>query len=298
MQPGPEENRMFNNARLIALSLSLMFFGIAGEAIGQVLGQPHRLDDKQVGQIIRRVENQANAFRKSLDESLDKSRLDGTKREDDINAFIKEFDKETARLHDHFDNHKSAGADVEAVLNRAVRIDEFMSRHSLTERPHNEWRTLKANLDELAQAYNVSWRWNTYSPIGSPVSEVPYRPNDKDVEQIIHRIEKQSDQFRASLDSDLDESRIDGTKREDDINAFVKTFYEETKRFHDLFDSRKSTATDVQSVLDRAARIDQFMRRYPLTDKAQNDWSTLRGNLDDLARVYNVTWRWDTQSLP
>lgn len=289
---------MFNKARLIALSLSLMFFGIAGEAIGQVLGQPHRLDDKQVEQIIHRVENQANAFRKSLDESLDKSRLDGTKREDDINAFIKEFDKETARLHDHFDNHKSAGADVEAVLNRAVRIDEFMSRHSLTERTQNEWRTLKANLDELAQAYSVSWRWNTYSPIGSPVSEVPYRPNDKDVEQIIHRIEKQSDQFRASLDSDLDESRIDGTKREDDINAFVKTFYEETKRFHDLFDSRKSTATDVQSVLDRAARIDQFMRRYPLTDKAQNDWSTLRGNLDDLARVYNVTWRWDTQSLP
>lgn len=289
---------MFNKARLIALSLSLMFFGIAGEAIGQVLGQPHRLDDKQVEQIIHRVENQANAFRKSLDESLDKSRLDGTKREDDINAFIKEFDKETARLHDHFDNHKSAGADVEAVLNRAVRIDEFMSRHSLTERPQNEWRTLKANLDELAQAYNVSWRWNAYSPIGSPVSEVPHRPNDKEVEQIIHRIEKQSDQFRASLDSDLDESRIDGTKREDDINAFVKTFYEETKRFHDLFDSRKSTATDVQSVLDRAARIDQFMRRYPLTDKAQNDWSTLRGNLDDLARVYNVTWRWDTQSLP
>lgn len=289
---------MFNKARLIALSLSLMFFGIAGEAIGQVLGQPHRLDDKQVEQIIHRVENQANAFRKSLDESLDKSRLDGTKREDDINAFIKEFDKETARLHDHFDNNKSAGADVEAVLNRAVRIDEFMSRHSLTERPQNEWRTLKATLDELAQAYNVSWRWNTYSPIGSPVSEVPYRPNDKDVEQIIHRIEKQSDQFRASLDSALDESRIDGTKREDDINAFVKTFYEETKRFHDLFDSRKSTATDVQSVLDRAARIDQFMRRYPLTDKAQNDWSTLRGNLDDLARVYNVTWRWDTLSLP
>lgn len=289
---------MFNKARLIALILSLMFFGIAGEAIGQVVGQPHRLDDKQVGQIIRRVENQANAFRKSLDESLDKSRLDGTKREDDINAFIKEFDTETTRLHDHFDNHKSAGADVEAVLNRAVRIDEFMSRHSLTERPQNDWRTLKANLDELAQAYDVSWRWNAYSPIGSPVSEEPYRPNDKEVEQIIHRIETQSDQFRGSLDSALDESRIDGTKREDDINAFVKTFYEETKRFHDQFDSRKSTSSDVQSVLDRAARIDQFMRRFPLTDKAQNDWSTLKGNLDDLARVYNVTWRWDTLSLP
>jgi hypothetical protein len=278
--------------RFIALSISFMSLGIASEATSQVLGQPYRLNDKQVERIIRRVESQATAFRKSVDDSLDKSRLDGTRREDDINAFIKEFDKETARLHDHFDNHKSAGADVEAVLNRAARIDEFMSRHSLSVRAQDKWRTLKANLDELAQAYNVTWRWDIHSPIGSPVSEVPYRPNDKEVEQIIHRIEKQSDQFRASLDSALDKSRIDGTRREDDINAFVKAFYEETKRFHDHFDSRKSTATDVQSVLDRAARIDQFMGRYPLNDKAQNDWSTLKGNLDELARIYNVTWRW------
>ena len=289
---------MISKVRLIAIVVSLLFFAIAGEAIGQVVGQPYRLNDKQVEEIIHRVENQAKAFRKSLDESLDKSRLDGTKREDDINAFIKEFDKAAARLHDHFDNHKSAGKDVEAVLNRAVFIDEFMSRHRLTERVQNNWGSLKANLDELAQAYNVTWRWGIYSPLGSPVSDVPYRPNDKEVEQIIHRIEKQSDQFRGSLDSALDKSRIDGTKREDDINAFVKAFYEETKRFHDHFDSRKSTATDVQSVLDRAARIDQFMRRHTLTDQAQNQWSTLKGNLDELARIYNVTWRWDSPALP
>ena len=34
----------------------------------------------------------------------------------------------------------------------------------------------------------------------------------------------------------------------------------------------ESTATDVCLVLERAAGIEQFMRRYPLTEKAQNDW--------------------------
>jgi hypothetical protein len=34
------------------------------------------------------------------------------------------------------------------------------------------------------------------------------------------------------------------------------------------------------------------MRRYPLTDRAQNDWASVRGVLDELARVYVVQWRW------
>ena len=276
--------------RLPILGLALLFVSSTG--VAQVLERPYRLNDKQVEQIIRRIEKGSDTFRKSLDDSLDKSRIDGTRREDGINAFVKEFDTATARLRERFDDHKSVAADVESVLNRAVRIDEFMHRHPLTERARNNWSTLKSNLDELAQAYNVSWRWNAYSAIGGPVSDVAHRVDDKEVERIIERIEKQSDQFRSSLDSALDKSRLDGTNREDNINEFVNAFYEETKRFHDKFDSRKSTSTDVQPVLDRAARVNQFMRRHRLNQQAQNDWSTLRSNLDELAAVYNVTWRW------
>lgn len=287
---------MFMKA-FIAFGLVLVCGGLYAKAGAQVLGQPYRLSDKEVEQIIHRVENQSKAFRSSLDAALDKSRFDGTKREDDINAFIKGFDEETARLHEHFEHRKSVSADVEAVLNRAARIEDFMTRHALNNRAQNDWSALKVNLDELAQAYNVSWRWRGYAA-GSPVAEANYRLNDKEVEQIIHRIEKQSDQFRNSLDAALDHSRIDGTRREDDINAFVKAFYEETKRFHDRFDSRKSTAADVQSVLDRADSIDQFVNRYPLTEKAKNDWSAVKGNLDELARTYHVTWIWNTRIQP
>src|SRR6266508_4655910 len=119
-----------------------------------------------------------------------------------------------------------------------------------------------------------------------------YRLNDKELEKLISRIEKQSDKFRSSLDSALDKSRFNGTRREDDINAFVKDFYSETKRLHDRFDSHKSTGSDVQTVLDRAMRIDDFMRHHRLSGKAQTEWSALKSNLDELARVYNVSWQW------
>ena len=286
---------------LIAVVFGIACLGAATRAQAQVMGQPYRLSDKEVERILHRIENQANNFRHSLDAALDRSRLNGTNREDDINAFIKNFDKQTKQLHDRFDHHKSVAADVEAVLNSAASIDQFMRRQRLRERAQNDWATLRASLDDLAEAYNVTWRWEGVAVLepttpttvitGTPVG-LPYRLSDKEVERILHRIEQQSGKFRSSLDSALDRSSLNGTEREDDINAFIKEFDREVKRLHDRFDDHKSVAADVQAVLDRAARIDEFMHRRGLTGKAQNEWSALRANLDELAQAYSVGWRW------
>jgi len=283
---------------LLGIVFVISCLGIATRAHAQVVGQPYRINDKEVERILHRIENQANKFRHSLDAALDRSRLNGTNREDDINAFIKKFDEQTKRLHDRFDDHKSVAADVEAVLNSAASIDQFMRRQHLNERAQNDWSTLRGNLDELAEAYNVTWRWEGVAVIGpttvvtaTPVG-LPYRLSDKEIERMLHSIEQQSGKFRSSLDSALDKSSLNSTDREDDINAFVKEFDQEVRRLHDRFDDHKSVAADVQAVLDRAARIDSFMRRRGLTERAQNDWSALRANLDQLAEAYSVSWRW------
>jgi predicted glycoside hydrolase/deacetylase ChbG (UPF0249 family) len=268
--------------------------------------RPYRMNDRQVDNMLRHMEQQSDRFRSSLDAALDKSRFNGSDREDDINAFVKDFYEQTKRLHNHFDDHKSTGADVQAVLERAARIEGFILRHPLTPRAQDDWSKLKANLDELAAAYEVSWSWSDkvtrYSQIVSEYpgttnvgngAVVPYRVNDREVEQILKRIENQSDKFRSAIDSALDKSRLDGTRREDDLNSFVKAFYEQTKALRDHFDDHKSTGADVQSVLERASRIDEFMRRNRLRrNNADKEWEKLRMNLDELARVYNVNWRW------
>jgi len=288
---------------LIALVFVITCLATATHVHAQVTGQPYRISDKEVEQILKRSENQAKTFRHSLDAALDRSRINGTNREDDINAFIKNFDEQTKRLRDRFDDNKSVAADVEAVLTSAASIDQFMRRQQLSERAQNDWATLRGSLDSLAEAYNVSWRWEglavltptTVEPTvvitGTPVG-LPYRLSDKEVERILHRIEEQSGKFRNSLDSALDRSRLNDTDREDDINAFIKEFDQQVKQLHDRFDERKSVAADVQAVLDRGARIDSFMRRRGLTEKAQNEWSALRLNLDQLAAAYSVDWRW------
>jgi predicted glycoside hydrolase/deacetylase ChbG (UPF0249 family) len=275
---------------LFACALSLL---LTASAAGQIVGQPYRISDREVTRLLDRIKNKTGGFRQSLKNALNKSRLDRTRREEDINAFVKAFEEDTKRLDDHFDHHKSTVADVDSVLQRATRIDTFMTTHPLDARTQTAWATLRSDLELLASAYNISWRWGGGDgPFNPPVSDLPYRISDKEVEDIIHRLESQSDKFRKSLDSALDKSRFDGTRREDDINAFVKDFYKETKTLHDHFDSHKSTSSDVQTVLDRAAQIDQFMRRNRLKKDAPKDWAVLRAYLDELARVYSVTWRW------
>lgn len=294
------------SASYLALAVFVCLAGAVSQINAQVVGQPYRLNDKEVERILTRIENQTKTFRKSLDRSLDRSRLNGTNREDDINGFMKSFEDQTKHLRDRFKDHKSVAADVEAVLDRAAAIDSFMVRQRLSGRAEEDWSALRANLDELAQAYNVSWRWggpvslregpNSY-PVGRdsyPVGggALPYRLSDREVEQILRRIERQSDRFKSALDSSLDRSRLNGTDREDDINAFIKDFNDEVKRLHDRFSDHKSVAADVQSVLDRAARIDDFMYRNRAARSAQDEWVTLRANLDELSQAYSVDWRW------
>ena len=284
----------------VGLILCVCFALFVGSSAAQVVGQPYRLDDKEVEKIIRRIEQQSDHFRSSVDSALDKSRLNGTHREDDINSSIKDFYEQTKRLRNHFNKHQSNSPDVEAVLDRAARIDDFMRRNRLSSKAENDWSTLRGYLDELASAYSVSWRWDGYnpaagivSPAGTTVAGMPYRVSDRDVERILRDIEHQSDRFRSALDSSLDKSRLNGSHEEDDINRFVKEFYEQTKTLRDHFDHHKSTSADVQSVLDRAASIDSFMRRNPMRkNDAAREWQRLRGNLDELAQVYSVSWQW------
>lgn len=282
---------------LYFLTVAFVCLAAATQLHAQIVGQPYRLSDKEVGRIIKQIEDQTKTFRKSLDSALDHSRVNGSRREDDINSFVKAFEDETKRLHDRFDHHKSVAADVQAVLDRSAAIDSFMARQRLRERAENDWSALRSSLEELAQAYNVEWRWNgPVSPVSpvSPVggSELPYRLNDKDVGQILRRIEDQSHRFKSSLDSALDKSRLNGTRREDDVNEYIKQFDNEVKRLHDRFSDHKSVAADVQSVLDRAARIDDFMLRRQVGGRAEDDWSALKADLDELSQAYSVDWRW------
>jgi hypothetical protein len=151
---------MYKKSTLIAISLLFAMMSVCSLAQGQET--PYRISDKQVEQSLKRLKKDADRFRKDLDSALDRSRLDGTNREDDINAFVKDFDKATSNLYERFKDHKSVSADVQAVLDRAARIEQFMRRQQFRNgKAQRDWSAVRADLDQLSQEYNVTWNWGT-----------------------------------------------------------------------------------------------------------------------------------------
>jgi hypothetical protein len=123
-----------------------------------------------------------------------------------------------------------------------------------------------------------------------------YRRDDRAIQQLLQRIETNADRFKVSIANALDQSRLDNTRREDNINQLVSEFEQATNQLRARFNQRASTNADVQAVLDRAARIDNFMQRRRLAGQAESDWTMLRSDLDQLATAYNVSWNWNNVS--
>ena len=118
-----------------------------------------------------------------------------------------------------------------------------------------------------------------------------YRGSYQSTRALLARIENRTNIFRNSLDAALDNSSLDGTNAEDNINMFVQDFDSSVSRLRQQVESRQATASDAQDVLDRAALIDRFVTRRRLASNVQRDWTNVRLQLNQLAQMYNVTWR-------
>ena len=148
---------MLNKRVLVAINVLMLLASLV--VVARAQDAPYRLSDKEVKKLMAQLKKDTGKFRKSFDSSLDRSRLNDTNREDDINRFLKNYEDATERLHERFKDNKSVGADVEAVLDGAAAIDRFMTRRLASERAERDWAPVRQDLRRLADAYNVTWRW-------------------------------------------------------------------------------------------------------------------------------------------
>ena len=148
---------MRNKRMLIVFNVLMLLASFS--IVARAQDTPYRLSDKDVKKLMAQLKKETGRFRKSLDSSLDRSRLNGTNREDDINTIVKSYEDATERLYSRFKDNKSVGADVEAVLDGAAELDRFMARRLASEKAERDWAAVREDLRRLADAYNVSWRW-------------------------------------------------------------------------------------------------------------------------------------------
>src|SRR5262249_3106370 len=124
-----------------------------------------------------------------------------------------------------------------------------------------------------------------------------YRGTYQSVGQVILRLENRANLFRNSM-QDWSSNSTPAYSSTENINQTVHDFNDSVRRLRDRFDRRQATTYEVQDVLTRASRIDDFANRNSLDTRTQNQWTTIRTDLNSLARAYNLTWQDSTSNLP
>lgn len=121
----------------------------------------------------------------------------------------------------------------------------------------------------------------------------PYKVSDRQVETLLRRIESRTDRFKTLADNDLDQGPANGTRYEDGLMNQIGDLESATDRLLGNFESRRSSAGDVEEVLGRASAINGFMNRNLMSRATVNQWNNLRRDLDTLAGYYRTQWNWN-----
>lgn len=266
---------------------------------------PYTATDSQLRALLVRLESNTDTFRRQIDSAMDRSVWDNSRNEDNLGAFVEDFENATDRLRRNFDERRSAVGDVNELLSRASYIDQFVRRSRLSRNTESNWTSIRTDLNTLARYYRTTWNYSASLPPFSPVypgtvnpgTGLPYTATDAELKSLFVRLERNTDLYRRQIDSALDRPRWNNTSTEYNLGNYAEAFENATDRLRQNFESRNSVIGDVNEVLTRASYVDQYMNRTRLSSSAESTWVSIRNDLNTLARYYRTSWNWN-QSLP
>ncbi len=252
-------------------------------AIGLTVGVSNaqvqkKISDQELKELLARIDTHTDSFAKSADKAMDKSGFDGTPREDELNNHLKNFQKATEALKNDY-TAPNAKDDFETVLHHGVAIENFLRRNPL-DGVQEEWTALRSDLGDLARGFNITW--DQGHALGAKVGEA-------DIKNLLQHIEDMADKYKLTLDAALDNSPLNNTNAEDEINAVNADFRKATRHLEDVRND-ESAPQAAKEVLIKAKRIDGFLQKHnaKLTPEVQSSWGAVRTDLERLARLYNL----------
>ena len=105
----------------------------------------------------------------------------------------------------------------------------------------------------------------------------------------VHRLRDLSGRFQNDLDRTLDRSRVDGTRREDQLNNLAQDFHRAARDLKDRFDNGRNlnrSANEAQRVLDIGSRLDRIAQRFSYDRRLVSEWMQIRRELNVIADAY------------
>ena len=114
-----------------------------------------------------RLEGRSRDFQRHLDDRLDDSRYDDTRREDNLNQLARDFRAAADRFEDRVDGRgdiNSGAGEARQLLSIAGRINQRLARVRLDSRTASDWAQIRNDLRTIADIYGL--RFSDYEAGG------------------------------------------------------------------------------------------------------------------------------------
>jgi len=119
-----------------------------------------RYDDAYLRDSVKRLDRLAKDFESAMDRALDHSRVNGSQREDQINANVHEFRRAVGNLKSRVGNGRDlnrSANEAERVLQMADQLDRVGARR-MDSRTASEWSQIQNELRTISDIYGLSYR--------------------------------------------------------------------------------------------------------------------------------------------
>ncbi len=244
-------------------------------------------NDATIRDVVRRIQTRTDSLQRAVQNAADRNNY----RVDDINRMILDFESSLNQLDRRLGTRRTGTSDAQAVLDRGAQIDNFFSANRLGAGSRREWQAIRTDLDQLASFYNLNVSWGSGSVGGGGSND--YNLSDVQMRQLIDRLNLRSATFSRNLRQDLNRASNDRYSL-DEIRRQLSDFETALTQLRNRVNSRQVSSSDARNVLDRAAFLNNFIADRQLSRQTENNWNTLRPDLDQLASAFNIASNWST----
>jgi hypothetical protein len=239
-----------------------------------------RPTDKDVKQLIERVDKDRDRFEDQLDGKLKRSIIRGAGGEVNVERYLDDLQENVGKLKDRFTPQYAASAEATAVLRQGAEIQRFMSTQSPGLDGMNEWNRVADSLGQLARAYGTTF------PL--PEGQQARRFNDAEVKKAAEEVAKGADTYKKELGNALKMDTTIPKPTVQEAAGQVDQLKKAAQRLASTVGGGRPASGDAKTLLQQASAIREVGASRKLTPAAQAAWGTLQSQLAVISQAFNL----------
>lgn len=259
---------------------SVLLFGVLALLSSPALAAD-RLTDKDVKELVTRIEQGRDRFDDELDDKLKSSIVRGSSGEVKVDDFLNDFQQSIDRMEERLKPEYAGSAEAGAILRQATVIDAFFKQQPAGTRGESEWNRLVTDLKILAATYGTSF------PLGP--NPTVRRIGDRELADTLERVAEGANRVKSSLDSELKKNTTVAQSSREAIVREADQLVKDAKDLKDKVEDAEPSSAEGERVLTRAATLQTFVTKNQVPTTA-GIWSGLAGQLRTVAEAYGRSW--------